>query len=96
MTDTTLNAATIQNYRASYGVETHEDLHRLIDIRNHLAAAYNAALDLDFRDPLLFQDLFDPVSETIEHLDTAIDPTEDDVPALLPDDWDFERNGYVE
>ncbi len=96
MTSSTLNDATIQNYRAGYGVLTHEHLHQVIDIRNHLVAAYNAAVDLKIPDPLLFRDMFDPVSETIDSLDSVITPKEDDVLVLLPDDWDFDKNGYLE
>ena len=91
---TKLNAPTIHNYRVSYGVQAHDDLHKVIDIRNHLAAAYNAAQELKFTDSLLFQDLFDPVESTIEALDTVITPTEDDVMVVLPDGWDFDKDGY--
>ena len=92
---TALNDTTIRNHRAGYGVHTEDQLLKVRAARDAVAAAGNAVSELEFLDPLVHRELVDWLSEAGSALSTIVNPAEDEVSVLLPDDWDFDRNGFV-
>lgn len=84
-----LTASNVAAYRQALGIDTPDQLHRVMALRDQLAGAYNELLELVTDPEGDFGELLDGIEAGIETLDTIITPTGDAIAELLfidPDD----------
>ncbi len=84
-----LNDANVATFRAHHGVETHEDLHRVMATRDDLAIAHDALLAPPF-DLVEFRDTLDGLGMAIETLDAVTVPTEEALSDFFIENWTFD------
>jgi hypothetical protein len=84
-----LNDANIAAFRNAHGVETHDDLHQVMETRELLMSAHDALLAPPLGEDR-YGDAIDGLSEAIETLAEVIAPTEQALSYYFVEDWAFE------
>mgnify|MGYP003375320174 CR=1 FL=1 len=83
-----LNDHNIAVFRDQHGVNTPEDMQRVVETRALLAAAHDALIDLPF-DTDDYGSALSEMGDVIDILDAVITPTEEGLSNYFVDEWAF-------